>query len=43
MIISIAELRKVCTPKPIAITSTSQPSDRDPDDNPPEPALALAA
>jgi hypothetical protein len=45
MIISIADLRKACTPNLIStqITSAIRPGDRDPDDNPPEPALALAA
>jgi hypothetical protein len=46
MIISITELRKGWMPTemvPSGPTSARNPGDRDPDDNPPEPALALAA
>ena len=45
MVISITELRKAWMPIETipAETSRRHPGDRDPDDNPPEPALALAA
>jgi hypothetical protein len=45
MVISITELRKAWMPSETIPSETSEhyPVDRDPDDNPPEPALALAA
>jgi hypothetical protein len=47
MVIFIDELKRrrwaTTDPLPAGTTPESQPGDRDPDDNPPRPALALAA
>jgi len=47
MVISISELKQKrwmpTDPLPAGITSQAHPGDKDPDDNPPVPAVALAA